>query len=210
MSEKKNIWQKIIAVRKTVGNIDKNMTVGTGKAAYKGVSDKEVKQQIGDAMAEQGLVIRPIKYEPTFQIDRWEEDTEWGKKQRQMIFCSVLATYEITDAETEQSIIIQGYGHGADPQDKAAGKATTYALKNALLYSYLIPTGRIDDTDNEHSSNLPTPPANQDNRPWMTERQFEQAKKRIENGEKGVLANASNSLRMKRDYRTELEKLENG
>ena len=31
--------------------------------------------------------------------------------------------------------------------DKSAGKATTYALKYALLYLFMVPTGKIDDAD---------------------------------------------------------------
>jgi hypothetical protein len=53
---------------------------------------------------------------------------------------------------------IAGYGHGTDPQDKAAGKATTYALKYALLYTFLVPTGDIDDADKTHSDHHATPP----------------------------------------------------
>jgi hypothetical protein len=51
-----------------------------------------------------------------------------------------------------------GYGHGVDPQDKGAGKATTYALKNCLLYTFLTPVGKIDDTDKTHSDEIPSPP----------------------------------------------------
>jgi hypothetical protein len=44
-----------------------------------------------------------------------------------------------------------------DTQDKSAGKATTYALKNALLYTFLVPTGTIDDADVTHSETQPIP-----------------------------------------------------
>ena len=49
--------------------------------------------------------------------------------------------------ESGQQIEFAGYGQGVDPQDKSAGKATTYALKYALLYLFMIPTGKIDDAD---------------------------------------------------------------
>ena len=54
--------------------------------------------------------------------------------------------------------IVMGYGHGVDSQDKSAGKATTYALKYALLNTFLVPTGDIDDTDNTHSDTYDQPP----------------------------------------------------
>jgi hypothetical protein len=52
---------------------------------------------------------------------------------------------------------LSGYGHGVDSQDKGAGKATTYALKYTLLYLFLVPTGKIDDSDNDHSDNKEVP-----------------------------------------------------
>ena len=52
---------------------------------------------------------------------------------------------------------LAGYGHGVDNQDKGAGKATTYALKYALLYMFLIPTGKIDDADTTHSDEVEVP-----------------------------------------------------
>ena len=52
---------------------------------------------------------------------------------------------------------IVGYGHGVDSQDKGAGKATTYALKYALLYSFLTPVGKIDDSDTHHSEEITVP-----------------------------------------------------
>ena len=61
--------------------------------------------------------------------------------------------------ESGESIEICGYGHGIDSQDKAAGKAQTYALKNALLYTFLTPVGAIEDTDSVHSDTIPVPPA---------------------------------------------------
>ena len=48
-------------------------------------------------------------------------------------------------------------GHGVDPQDKGAGKATTYSLKNCLLYTFLTPVGKIDDTDTTHSDDIKPP-----------------------------------------------------
>ena len=59
--------------------------------------------------------------------------------------------------ESGESIEICGYGHGIDPQDKAAGKAQTYALKNALLYTFMTPVGAIEDTDTTHSDTIPVP-----------------------------------------------------
>jgi len=157
MEKKEGIHEAMIRVMQEVKNIDKSMTVGAGHNAYSGVADKDVKQAIGQSMANNGLTCVPIEIKPTVRIDRWEEKTNYGLKQKQSVFTEVLATYQITHAETKESINIMGYGHGQDAMDKSAGKATTYALKNALLYSFLVPTGAIDDTDKTHSNDIQAP-----------------------------------------------------
>ena len=153
-----NLHHAMVKVMQEVKNIEKGLTVGSGNFSYKGVSDKDVKQQIGQAMAKNGLSCVPIKFEPTTRIDRWEEEAYGKTKQKVSVFVEILATFRITHADTKESVDIVGYGHGQDNSDKAAGKATTYALKNALLYSFLVPTGEIDDTDNTHSNDIQQAP----------------------------------------------------
>jgi hypothetical protein len=155
-----NIYSAMINVMNDVKNIDKSMTVGEGKNSYKGVSDKDVKYALGQSMARHGLVCFPVSIEPKVRVDRWEgTDYRGNAAMKQQIFVEVLATFRMVYCATAESIDITGYGHGVDTQDKAAGKATTYALKNALLYSFLVPTGVIDDTDKEHSDAIQVPVA---------------------------------------------------
>ncbi len=147
------LHKAMVEVMKAVKNIDKSMTIGTGNFSYKGISDKDVKFILGNAMAENGITCVPIDYDVKTQIDRWEEHN----KTKQSVFTEVNAKYLITHVDSGESQVIVGYGHGVDSQDKSAGKATTYALKNALLYSFLVPTGAIDDTDKTHSKDIETP-----------------------------------------------------
>ena len=178
------LHESIINVMKAVKNIDKSMTVGSGNNSYKGVADKDVKYIIGSAMAENNLTCLPIDIQPKVQIDRWEaQETYNGNtqiKQKQSIFTEVIAKFLITHSLTNESLTIVGYGHGVDTQDKSAGKATTYALKNALLYSFLVPTGAIDDTDKTHSSTIEVP---QKQKPLLTNDRFENAVKAIHSGD---------------------------
>ena len=153
------LHKAMVEVMKAVKNIDKSMTIGTGNHSYKGISDKDVKFILGNAMSEAGITCVPIDYDVKTQIDRWEETTNYGAKQKQSVFTEVNAKYLITHVDSGESQVIVGYGHGVDSQDKSAGKATTYALKNALLYAFLVPTGAIDDTDKTHSKDIHTPKA---------------------------------------------------
>lgn len=152
-----NLTKAIIAVMKAVKGIEKSMTVGTGNNSYKGVSDKDVKNIIGEAMQENGLCIIPIDVDAKIQIDRWTETGgQYGDKQKQSVFTEVKTKYLLMH-ESGESIELSGYGHGVDTQDKGAGKAATYALKYTLLYTFLVPTGKIEDADTTHSDSIETP-----------------------------------------------------
>lgn len=157
MSNEK-LYKAVIKVMKSVKGIDKNSTVGAGSNAFKAVSDQDVKQIIGKEMEDAGLCIFPISIEPILKIDRWVENTQYGEKQKQNVFTEVKTKYLLAH-ESGESIEICGYGHGVDSQDKSAGKATTYALKYALLYTFMVATGKIDDSDTVHSDDIVQPAA---------------------------------------------------
>ena len=149
----KHLAKAILAVMQEVKGIDKSMTVGNGAMSYKGVPDQEVKKIIGESMAKNGLCLLPIDVSEETQIDRWEETNQYGTKMKQSIFTKVSTKYLLLH-ESGESQVLSGYGHGVDSQDKGAGKATTYALKYAMLYAFLVPTGKIDDADTTHSNDV--------------------------------------------------------
>ena len=153
----KELAKAVISVMKEVKGMEKNSEVGSGRSAYNGTKDQDVKEVFNDALAKNGLCILPIGIEEETKIDRWEEEVKWNGdtqiKQKQSVFTKVKAKYLLLH-ESGQSVEIAGYGQGVDPQDKGAGKATTYALKNALLYTFLTPVGKIDDTETTHSNDV--------------------------------------------------------
>jgi len=182
MESKIELAKAVLKVMGEVKGVEKNLNVGTGQSSYKGVSDQDVKKIIGSSMQKNGLTILPIKIEPVIKVERWEEVTNYGAKQKQSIFTEVKATYLLLH-ESGESIEIVGYGHGVDSQDKSAGKATTYALKYALLYTFLVPTGAIDDTDNGHSDDVKTPVKKAiAKKVSVDDERFDNALKQIEDG----------------------------
>jgi len=159
----KNISTAIIAVMKTVKGMEKNSKVGgDSKHSYNGTKDQDVKEVFNEALANNGLCMIPQDIEESTQIDRWEEVDQWSKttpkevKQKQSIFTKVKVKYLLLHTSGE-SLIVCGYGHGVDSQDKGAGKATTYAMKNALLYTFMTPVGKIDDAETTHSEEIKVP-----------------------------------------------------
>jgi len=178
-----NLAKAILCVMKDVKGIDKTLTVGSGNSSYKGVPDQEVKKILGESMAKNGLCVLPIEIDEQTQIDRWEEVDTYSKeipkpmKQKQSVFTKVKTKYLLLHESGESQVIV-GYGHGVDSQDKGAGKATTYALKYAMLYSFFVPTGKIDDTDTDHSDSKeiavkPQPLEKVAQKPLLTDVQFD-------------------------------------
>lgn len=156
----KNISLAIIEVMKEIEWVAKAMTVWKWDNSYKWVADKDVKQALRDSMTKNWLSLLPTGIESKIQIDRWEEVDPYSKsvpkdmKSKQSVFTEVTTKYILLHTSGE-SIELAWYWQGVDTQDKWAGKATTYALKNTLLNMFLIPTGV--DTDNTHSDEYDVP-----------------------------------------------------
>lgn len=168
------ISKAINAVMTEINWVAKNMTVWSWNNSYKWVADKDVKQLIRDSMIKNWLSILPIWWTPKIQIDRWEEVDNYSKenpkpmKTKQSIFTEIETEYLLLHTSWE-SLKVYGYWQWVDTQDKWAGKATTYALKNTLLNMFLVPTWV--DTDNTHSDEYDVPKNkpvdNTDNLPWI-------------------------------------------
>ena len=171
----KLLAKAVISVMKEVKGMEKNSRVGAGtKAAYDGTKDQDVKEVFNEALANNGLCMLQIGIEEETQIDRWQEEQTWnGKtqlKQKQSVFTKVKTKYLLLH-DSGESVELAGYGHGIDAQDKGAGKATTYAMKNCLLYSFCTPVGKIDDTETTHSNSIATP---QKEKEWLKDDQYKQ------------------------------------
>lgn len=153
----KQLAKAVLAVMSEVQGMEKNSRVGTGGHAYDGTKYADVAEVFNQAMINNDLCILPIEVNDETQVDRWEETNSYGTKMKQSVFTKVRTKYLLLHNSGE-SVELAGYGHGVDPQDKSAGKATTYALKNVLLYTFLTPVGKMDDTDTKHSKDMDTPP----------------------------------------------------
>lgn len=101
-----------------------------------------------------------------------------------------------------------------DPQGR--GSTITYQKRYALAAALGL---NIDDDDDANAGSekvdgkltqMNQSNQSQDNRPWMTEKQYKQAMARITNGEQGVLASAEKALKMKKEYKAAMEEAEKG
>jgi hypothetical protein len=121
-----------------------------------------------------------------YRVLRWSVNYNNQPERKAKVFSSVTTRYKLLH-ESGESEILEGLGHGADTQDKAAGKATTYAMKYALLYTFMVSVGAIDDTDTTHSDDVPNAPSS-GAKPKLTKQLKEDARDawKVETRRKGV------------------------
>lgn len=133
-----NIYQRINAVRKAIGYVQKDKAVSTGGGSYKAVTHDAVTGMVRAALIEHGVVIVPSVMSATFH------QKEPEAKQR-----LYEATYQVEFVNCDDPadrIITQQHAHALDNGDKAPGKAMSYATKYAILKLFNIETGESDES----------------------------------------------------------------
>lgn len=142
------LYEKMYLVMKDSEAIEKNMTVGSYGNTYKAVSEASVLNAVKPLLRKHGLILFPVKIESNDRVDVF--NTSKGESIRLMT--QIKATYKIVDPETGESELLETIGNGVDTQDKASGKAMTYAYKALLQKTFCLFSG--EDTDNEHSDDI--------------------------------------------------------
>lgn len=145
-----NIYEKMSKITAEISAVAKNLEVGFGQSKYKAVGEADVLAAVKPIEQKYGVYSYPYDREIVDSgiLTNVQRDIE--KKQ---LFMRLKTVYRFVNIEKpEEYIDIVTYGDGVDPQDKAVGKAMTYADKYALLKAYKIITG--DDPDQYMSGEL--------------------------------------------------------
>lgn len=146
-----NIYEKMSAITEEITAVAKNLNVGWGKNQYKAVGEADVLAAVKPIESKHGVYSYPVSRQiiDTSVLTSVKAD---GSETRQ-IFMRIEVIYRFVNVEKpEEYIDIITYGDGVDAQDKAPGKAMTYADKYALLKAYKIITG--EDPDQNYSNDL--------------------------------------------------------
>lgn len=142
--EKKNLYQRIIAIMDEVQYLQKDDQVSTGSGrGYKAITEEKVTSTVRAAMIKHGVAIIPVKqvYDRT---DMTLLDKSGAEKISRL--ATVSTEYKVVNVDDPDDFIIAvSNGEGADTQDKGVGKAMTYAYKYLLLRMFAIPTGEDPD-----------------------------------------------------------------
>lgn len=145
-----NIFKKMKEATEKIGRVAKNLEVGYGKNMYKAVGEADVLDAVKPIEAELGIYSYPYDREVIYQ-DMVTVNS--GENERVNAFFRIKVVYRFVNIDNpEEYIDIVSYGDGVDSQDKAPGKAMTYADKYALLKAYKIETG--DDPDKDLSGTM--------------------------------------------------------
>lgn len=150
-AEEMNIFEKMSAITDELGRVAKNLNVGFGQNTYKAVGEADVLAAVKPVENKYHVYSYPVKRE--IITSEFVTSTDKNGNEKTSPFMRISTVYRFVNIDKpEEFIEIITYGDGVDPQDKAPGKAMTYADKYALLKAYKIETG--DDPDQDASKDL--------------------------------------------------------
>lgn len=126
-----NLFQRMLAISDEVKTVSKDTEVSFRSTSYKGVSHDAVVKAVRDVAIKHGVLITPT-------VTKWEDMGTRFNVEVTTIFTNV--------DDPEENIAVVTVGQGMDSQDKAAGKAISYAKKYGLLLAFQLETVDGDET----------------------------------------------------------------
>lgn len=151
VEKKLNIFQRMQSISNEISSVGKDLSVdmGNGKS-YKAVSEANILEAVKPLEAKFGVYSYPFNREV---IENAELITNSKYGEKRSLYMRLKVVYRFVNVDDPKEYVdIISYGDGVDTQDKAPGKAMTYADKYALMKAYKISTG--DDPDAQGSEEL--------------------------------------------------------
>lgn len=139
-----NIYEKLAEITAELSVVAKNLTVGEGRSSYRAVGEADVLAAVKPLEKKHGIYSYPVCRE--IADSQIMTSTNYKGQEVQKQFVRIKTIYRFVNVEKpEEYIEVTTFGDGVDSQDKAPGKAMTYADKYALLKAYKIITGEDPD-----------------------------------------------------------------
>jgi hypothetical protein len=148
-TEPRSLHRKLAQVMYEAERIPKNGTAPAVMGGYKFVQVGDAADFIRKALAEKVITMMPTKVTVVGQVDR---PTLKGGT---MTTVDLVTEWTLTDGESGESITIESFGAGADGGDKYSGKASTSAMKYALLTGFLLSTGEDSELGTAEAGQRP-------------------------------------------------------
>lgn len=154
-----NIYQRMSAITSELRRVAKNLNVGAGQSSYRAVGEADVLDAVKPIEEKYGVYSYPISRKLVESEVLENEALDYKTKEKilkKQFFMRVETVYRFVNIDKPDEFLeTTTYGDGMDSQDKAPGKAMTYADKYALLKGYKIVTG--DDPDQHASEEITKP-----------------------------------------------------
>lgn len=122
-----------------VSFVTKDTEVGYGNSAYKAVTHDRVTSIVRPHFIDQKVMIVPVQHEKGVSVN--------GKTRKADDKIRFESVYDIRfiDCEDGSSLTVTIEAHAEGSDDKCAGKALSYAVKNAMLKVLMLETGENEE-----------------------------------------------------------------
>ena len=140
------IWSDLIELRKKIGGLQAEQRQGV---MYKVKSAKDLMDKVRKAADELGMTLAgAIVGTHSENIPGFEVFNKGANKMvpQLVVFTTVTVRFMSSDGSF---VDFMGSGHCSSNDDKAGGKASTYAWKDALIKGLSLPDAEMVDTDDE-------------------------------------------------------------
>lgn len=136
MSEKSpNVYQRLLSVIAAAGAAPKSGKAAAAVGGYAFHKVDDIVDRLRPLLVEHGVLAIPQVLESEtreVETSRYRDGKEIKAIERQTT-CQIQVVFVNVDSPEDRTPPISAFGDGIDSSDKAAGKAMSYALKNALL-----------------------------------------------------------------------------
>lgn len=145
-----NIYQRINAIQQVVGYVKKDADVGFGNAAYKAVTHDAVMSKLREQIVEKKIIVVPQQRDlgATLKTGETAKGKDW------ILFRALYDIHYVCADNPSDFLIVSVEGHGEDQNDKADGKALSYACKSAHLKLFLLATVENDEERLEEDNKI--------------------------------------------------------
>ena len=158
-NEVRNIYQKLLEVRKAVPKLTKN----NEGFQYKYVSSSQTLEALREIMGEQGLLLVPSVID--YHVVPHEYIDSNGKKHNDFFTELAMKFTWLNVDNPGEKIECAWYGQGLDTGERGVGKALTYAEKYFLLKFFNIATDSDDPDANQKKHDQPKPEPKHEQKP---------------------------------------------
>lgn len=142
------IHKKMLKVMELVGGIAKNRSGQGINYKFRGIDD--LYGALHPALRDAGVAMYPVMLPGTWKREQREGQRQGYNGQEGKKFVNTMVSFDLqvqfVDVDDGSNVFVIVPAEGSDDSDKAAGKAMSYGMKNALFHALAIPT---EDPDAE-------------------------------------------------------------